>query len=108
MRFQAQAILTAIATSKGEYEGRAFDSCTFHLSVDLPEKSTGETMGNVTRPFKMGTSAEFEKWRHLKDKWPVSGVPVECIFEATAGADNSTKLALVAIKPLPTQSAKGV
>lgn len=104
MRFSAQAILTAVATSKGEYEGRAFDSCTFHLSVDLPGKSTGETMGNVTRPFKMGTSAEFEKWRTYKDKWPVTGIPVECIFEATAGSDNSTKLNLVAIKPLPTAS----
>lgn len=104
MRFSAQAILTAVATSKGEYEGRSFDSCTFHLSVDLPEKSTGETIGNVTRPFKMGTSAEFEKWRTYKDKWPVTGIPVECIFEATAGSDNSTKLNLVAIKPLPTAS----
>lgn len=104
MRFSAQAILTAVATSKGEYEGRAFDSCTFHLSVDLPGKSTGETMGNVTRPFKMGTSAEFEKWRTYKDKWPVTGIPVECIFEATAGSDNSTKLNMVAIKPLPTAS----
>ena len=107
MRFEAQAILTAIATSKGEYEGRAFDSCTFHLSVDLPEKSTGETMGNVTRPFKMGTSSEFEKWRDYKEKWPVVGIPVECLFEATAGADNSTKLSLVGIKPLPVPSPKG-
>lgn len=105
MRFEAPAILTAIATSKGTYEGRDFDSCTFHLSVDLPSKSTGETMGNVTRPFKMGTSDEFEKWRPYKDKWPVTGVQVMATFEATAGADNSTKLSLVAIKPVSKTAA---
>ncbi len=105
MRFKSNAILTAIATSKGEYEGRAFDSTTFHLSVDLPEKSTGETMGNVTRPFKLGTSAEFEKWRGYKDKWPATGVGVICVFDVTAGADNSSKLTLVSIEPAPTQKA---
>ena len=105
MRFESQGILTAISTSKGEYEGRAFDSCTFHLSVDLPEKSTGETMGNVTRPFKLGTSAEFEKWRSFKERWPITGVPVQCVFDVTAGADNSSKLTLVSIKPAPTQKA---
>lgn len=105
MRFQAQALLMGISTSKGTYEGRDFDSCTFHLSMDLPDKSTGETIGSVTRPLKMGTSAEFEKWRHLKDKWPVSGVPVECLFEATAGSDNSTRLTLIQIKPLPVKAA---
>lgn len=101
MRFTSNAILTGITSSKGDYEGRAFDSTTFHLAVDLPEKSTGDSMGTVTRPFKLGTSMEFTKWKSFKAAWPVGGVPVECIFDVSAGAENASKLVLVEIKPAP-------
>lgn len=105
MRFNTQAVLVGIQSSKGEFEtangtNRAFDSTTFHLAVDLGEKSTGETIGQVTRPFKLGTSAEFAKWKNMKSKWPVGGVQVEATFDVAAGADNSSKLTLVDIKPL--------
>ncbi len=99
MRFQAQGVLTGIKSSKGEYEGRAFDSTTFHLAVDLPDSQNGESLGQVTRPFKMGSSSEFAKWKHLKNSWPAGGIAVDCIFEMAAGADQSSKLVLVDIKP---------
>lgn len=105
MRFEAPAILTGIATSKGEYNGKEFDSCTFHLAVDLGQKTTGETMGTVTRPFKLGTSEEFEKWRQYKDKWPVVGLPVVGLFEISAGADNTSKVNLLSIKLAPQAKA---
>lgn len=99
MRFPSQAIVHGIQCSKGEYEGNPFDSTTFHLSVDLPQRSTGESMGKVTRPFKFGKSDEFQKWKPYKDKWPVQGVLVDCIFEMMAGAGNDSKIVLVDIKP---------
>lgn len=104
MRFTASAVLVGIASSKGEFESspgntRAYDSTTFHLAVDLGEKSTGETIGQVTRPFKLGTSTEFAKWKGMKSKWPVGGIEVEATFEVAAGAENSSKLTLIDIKP---------
>lgn len=99
MRFQAQGVLVGIKSSKGEYEGRAFDSTTFHLAVDLPDSQNGESLGQVTRPFKLGSSAEYGKWKHLKNSWPAGGVAVDCVFEMAAGADQSSKLVLVDIRP---------
>lgn len=105
MRFQAQGILTGIKSSKGDYEGRAFDSTTFHLAVDLPDSQSGESLGQVTRPFKLGSSAEFAKWKHLKKSWPAGGVAVDCVFEMAAGAEQSSKLILVDIQPKSTTKA---
>ena len=103
MRFTTLAVLTGIQSSKGEFTtaggtSREFDSTTFHLAVDMGEKSTGETIGAVTRPFKLGTSEEFQKWRKMKDQWPAGGVQVEATFELVAGSDNTSKPVLVAIK----------
>lgn len=110
MRFTASAVLTGIQSSKGEFmtaagSNREFDSTTFHLATDLGEKSTGETIGTVTRPFKLGTSAEFAKWKHMKDKWPAGGIQVEATFDMVAGSENSSKLTLVDIRPAPTTKA---
>ena len=60
MKMQSQALLFGIESSKGNFEGTPFDSTKFHLSVDLGTKSTGKTIGLVTRPFKFGDSTEIE------------------------------------------------
>lgn len=99
MKMTSKAVLHGLKQSKGDFEGRAFDSTTFHLSVDIAQSSSGESIGVVTRPFKLGTSAEFEKWAHLKNSWPLGGVMCDCEFDIVAGADNTTKLTLLAIKP---------
>lgn len=99
MRFEAQAVLHGLNSSKGEFEGRPYDSTTFHLAVELPERATGEKMGNVTRPFKLGTSEELQKWKGYKDKWPANGVNVSCIFEMVAGVGNESKMILVDVRP---------
>jgi hypothetical protein len=99
MKLTSKAVLHGIKQSKGEYEGRPFDSTQFHLSVDIGQSASGESMGVVTRPFKLGTSAEFDKWSHLKNSWPLGGVMCDCEFDIVAGADNTTKLTLLAIKP---------
>ncbi len=99
MKMTSQAVLHGIKQSKGDYEGRAFDSTTFHLSVDIGQSSSGESIGVVTRPFKFGDSTEFAKWAHLKNQWPLGGVMCDCEFDIVAGADNTTKLTLLGIRP---------
>ena len=105
MKMQSKAVLHGIKSSKGEIEGRGYDSTIFHLSVDLGQSSNGESIGVVTRPFKCGTSEEFKKWAHLKNSWPVGGVAVDCDFDIVAGADQTAKLTLLTIKPAPQAKA---
>ena len=102
MKMTSQAVLHGLKQSKGDYEGRAFDSTTFHLSVDIGQSSSGESIGVVTRPFKCGDSTEFQKWAGYKNKWPIGGVLCDCQFDIVAGADNSSKLTLLGIKPAST------
>lgn len=99
MKMQSHAVLHGIKSSKGDIEGRPYDSTTFHLSVDLGQSGNGESIGVVTRPFKCGTSIEFDKWKHLKAGWPLGGVSVNCEFDIVAGADQTAKLTLLSIKP---------
>lgn len=107
MKMTSRAVCYGIKCSKGKLDnGQAFDSTTFFLSVDIGESTTGESMGIETRPFKFGTSDEFKKWAHLKNSFPVGGIPVECDFDVVAGADNKVKLTLLGIKPVSAGAAK--
>ena len=105
MKMQSQALLFGIESSKGNFEGTPFDSTKFHLSVDLGTKSTGKTIGLVTRPFKFGDSTEIEKWVNLT---PVlsTGKPIacNCEFDVVASSDG-VKLTLLAIQPAPQTKA---
>jgi len=99
MKFQNTAICTGIKESKGDFEGKAFSSTTFHLIVDVAENGSGRSIGAVTRPFKFGDASEFDKWSHLAKSWPVGGLPCTCDFDVVAGADNKSNLVLLGIKP---------
>lgn len=105
MKFPAKAVLHGIKESSGEFEGKKFSSTTFHLSVDLAQNGAGRSLGTVTRPFKFGDAAEFEKWAHLAKSWPPVGVHCDCEFEIVAGADNTSKLLLLGIRPASTVKA---
>lgn len=99
MKAPMGAILFAVESSKGDFEGVGYDSTTFHLSVDLGKKSNGKTFGLVTRPFKLGDSSEIEKWAGLAALLNTGkGVPVDCEFDIVAARDG-VKLSLLAIKP---------
>lgn len=101
MKMQSQALLFGIESSKGDFQGTAYDSTKFHLSVDMGTKSNGKTIGVVTRPFKFGDSTEIEKWVNLT---PVlsTGKPIacNCEFDVVASSDG-VKLTLLAIQPAP-------
>ena len=99
MKMQSQVVCHAIKESKGTFEGKPFSSTTFHLSVDMAENGSGRSIGSVTRPFKLGDASEFEKWAHLSQSWPATGLPCMGTFDVVAGADNSSKLTLLALVP---------
>lgn len=103
MKMSSTAVLYGMKSSKGEIDGRGFDSTTFNLSVDLGESTMGKSMGIVTRPFKFGKSEEFAKWEHLRKSWPVAGITCDCEFDVVAGAEGAVKLTLLGIKPAATQ-----
>lgn len=96
MQFISEVVVHAVKESKGEFEGRAFSSCTFHCVVDLKENGAGRSIGAVTRPFKLGDASEFDKWEHLAASLPVKA---EAVFEMAASKDDKTVLNLLSIKP---------
>lgn len=96
MQFTSEVIVHAVKESKGEFEGRAFSSCTFHAEVDLKENGAGRSIGRVTRPFKLGDASEFDKWEKLGPQLPIKAMAV---FEMEATRDDKTALKLISITP---------
>lgn len=99
MKMQSNVLCTGIKESSGSFEGKAFSSTTFHLNVDVAENTAGRSIGAVTRPFKMGDASEFEKWVGMKASWPAAGLPCVATFDVVAGADNTSKLTLLELRP---------
>lgn len=101
MRFNSEVVVYAVKESVGEFEGRAFSSCTFHCEVDLKENGAGRSIGRVTRPFKLGDAKEFDKWAHLGQSLPIKA---NAVFEMEATKETQgstgTKLVLVEIRPV--------
>lgn len=108
MQTQMQVIVHAVKESVGTFEGKAFSSTTFHCEVDLKENGAGRSIGRVTRPFKLGDHAEFDKWAHLGGSLPIRA---EATMGIEAAREEGMKLTLIAIRPLDMakpQSAKAV
>lgn len=99
MKMQSQVTCIGIKESQGSMEGKAFSSTKFHLIVDIADNTAGRSIGQESRPFTFGDATEFLKWQHLKNSFPVTGIPVICTFEVVAAADGKTKLTLLDIKP---------
>lgn len=97
MRFNSQVTVHGIKESKGTFEGKAFSSTTFHAEVDLKENGAGRSLGRVTRPFKINDAAEFDKWAHLGNSFPIQ---CDAVFEMEASREDGTRLVLVEIKPV--------
>lgn len=97
MQMQSEVTVYAVKESTGNFEGRAFSSCTFHCSVDLKENGAGRSIGVVTRPFKLGDHTEFDKWAHLGGSLPIKAMAT---FEMEATKEDGAKLVLKAIRPI--------
>jgi uncharacterized protein with von Willebrand factor type A (vWA) domain len=103
MKFPSEVIVHAVKESQGEFQGRAFSSCTFHCEVDLKENGAGRSIGRVTRPFKLGDAKEFDKWAHLGNSLPIKA---NAVFEMVATKEDGAKLTLVEIKPVERAAQK--
>ena len=101
MKMQSEVVVHAVKESAGDFEGKAFSSCTFHCEVDLKENGAGRSIGVVTRPFKLPDAKEFDKWAHLGKSLPIRAMAdfeMEAIKEVQGGS--GTKLTLLAIRPI--------
>lgn len=102
MRMKSSVVLHAVKESKGEMEGRAFSSTTFHVEVDLGENNAGRSIGRVTRPFKMGDASEFDKWVHLGGSLPIQ---CDATFDLEAAREDGVKMTLVDLVPVQQKKA---
>lgn len=102
MQFNQEVIVHGIKASKGTYEGRAFDSTTFHVEADLKANGAGKSLGRVTTPMKFGDSTELDKWEPMAKHFPVKALAT---FEVQANGRGESSLVLVGIKPAPQTKA---
>ena len=64
MQFKSQIVVLGAKASKGEFNGRPFDSTTVYYQADLQD---GENFaGQVGAEIKWGTSFNFEKIKNQK------------------------------------------
>ena len=64
MLFKTQMFVLGAKSSKGEYNGRPYDSTTIFFHADLQDGDN--FVGQVGEQIKWGTSANFEKIKHLE------------------------------------------
>lgn len=61
MKFKSEVNVTGIKRAKGDFEGTAYDSTTIYIEVGMDE-TQGNARGMATQDFKIGTSAEYDKF----------------------------------------------
>ncbi|MCK4101360.1 hypothetical protein [Acinetobacter radioresistens] len=93
MLFKTTMVVLGAKSSKGEYNGRPFDSTTLFYKADLQDGDN--FVGEVGDQIKWGTSANFEKIKHLD--FPL-------IAEATLEQVSNGKTMLTIVKDLIPQN----
>ncbi|MFX3620835.1 MAG: hypothetical protein ACE3JT_06300 [Acinetobacter radioresistens] len=93
MLFKTTMVVLGAKSSKGEYNGRPFDSTTLFYKADLQDGDN--FVGEVGEQIKWGTSANFEKIKHLD--FPL-------IAEATLEQVSNGKTMLTIVKDLVPQN----
>jgi len=93
MLFKTTMVVLGAKSSKGEYNGRPFDSTTLFYKADLQDGDN--FVGEVGDQIKWGTSANFEKIKHLD--FPL-------IAEATLEQVSNGKTMLTIVKDLVPQN----
>lgn len=95
MQFKTQLVVLGAKSSKGEYNGRPFDSTTVFYQAQLQE---GENFaGQVGADYKWGTSANFEKIKN--QKFPFTA---DCVLEQFSNG-KTTVIILKELTPVPQQ-----
>ena len=101
MQFKTQLVVQGAKGSKGEYNGKPYDSTTVFFQADLQE---GDNFcGQVGESLKWGTSANFEKIKHLE--YPLQA---ELTMEQVSNGKNMVTIIkdLVPVKQSPVQPVK--
>lgn len=99
MKFQTEVTVVGIKKSKGVLDnGQSYDSTKAYCLLDL-DASKGQAKGQSADGFNIGTSDEFEKFKHLP--FP---------FKALADAEmvvsgSSTRLVITALRPIEAKKA---
>lgn len=99
MKMKSTVRCCGIKESAVDIDGKKYSSTKFHLIVDIADNQAGESCGFETRPFTFGDASEFQKWKHLKNGWPDTGIMVDVTFDVVAAAEGKTKLTLLDILP---------
>lgn len=93
MKFTNDVFVTGIKQFKGEVDGKSYDSFKVFVQIQLDE-SKGTAKGYATEEFNAGTSAEFDKWKHLP--FPVKA---QADFEMVTTGKLS-KMLIVSVRPI--------
>jgi len=93
MRFTAECVVHGMKRSKGEFEGKAFDSTKFYIETDLDDR-TGNAKGKATMEYSMGDSGVFSEYEKLPFPFKAQGT----FAQVTTG--KVTKIALEELKPI--------
>ena len=71
MRYESQILVLGAKSSKGQFDGKPYDSTTIFYQADLQK---GENfVGHVGTDVKWGLSANFEKIKNLKYPFTAEG-----------------------------------
>jgi hypothetical protein len=97
MQFNSTMVILGAKSSKGEYQGRPYDSTVIFYKADLQDGDN--FVGEVGETIKWGTSANFEKIKTL-DFPLVADVVMEQVSNG-----KSSVLVLLDVKPQKQQSA---
>lgn len=71
MKFKSEVTVLGMKSSKGEFEGTAYDSTKVYVLTDL-DTSKGTAVGQASAEYALGKSEEFDKYKHLG--FPVKGM----------------------------------
>ncbi len=94
-----QVIITGAKSSKGDYEGRPFDSTKIYVQT-MMDPSKGTMVGTASEQYDWGTSENFETLKGLK--FPISAnVDFE---QVTTGKNSKTIVMDVQLIPVTTSS----
>lgn len=91
---QEQVIITGAKFSKGDMEGRPYDSCKIYVQRNF-DPSKGEQVGYSSAEYTWGTSDNFYKLRDLKFPLHATIEKMEVI------SGKSTKTIVTDVQPQP-------
>lgn len=97
MKFQSEVAVVGMKSSKGQMEnGTAYDSTKVYALVDM-DTSKGTALGQSAGEFTLGTSDEFNKFKHLP-------FPFRAIAEMEIVTNGKTsKTVMHGLKPIADQ-----